>query len=316
MPGSRECVIGIDGGASSTRAAIIDRDLEVIAQGLGGPADHYSPQGGKERLRVSLEEALAPLLVRLSEEPAVRLRAVSLGLTGVSIPGKRDAALEILGAIFPKVPVIVISDTITAWAGAHAGQDGVVVISGTGSVAYGRQGGAEFRAGGFGYLLGDEGSGFRISLSAIGAALRSSDGTGPPTTLAGVIAAFFGVDSIRRLPGKIYAEDIPVDYIASLCPSVVAEAYRGDVEAKRVLSEAGRDLGRLAVATLIALGGGARRVSYAGGVFRSGDVLLGPFRDYIISQAPQAEVVPPAYSPLIGAGILAWKHLSEGGSRN
>lgn len=313
MPCSYECVIGIDGGASRTRAALIDRDLEVLARGLGGPADHYSPQGGKERLRVSLGEATAPVLAKLAEEPAFCVRAVSLGLTGVSIPGKRDAAVEILGDIFPRVPVTVISDTVTALAGAHAGRDGVVVISGTGSVAYGRQGNAEYRAGGFGYLLGDEGSGFRISLSAISAALRSSDGTGPPTTLTGAITAFFDVDSIRRLPGKIYAEAIPVDYIASFCPLVVAEASRGDPEAKRVLNEAGRDLGRLAVATLAALGGGARLVSYAGGVFRSGEALLSPFRDYIAGQAPHAEVVPPAHSPVIGAGIIAWKHLSEGG---
>ena len=156
MEDTRGWVIGIDGGASSTRAAIIDRDLRATAEGLGGPADHFSADGGKERLAKSLAEATSPLLPSMAADGMVP-EAVCLGLTGASIPGKKQAALEALADLFPGIPLYVESDTVTAWAGAHAGQDGVVVIGGTGSVAYGRCGQDEIRKGGFGYLLGEIG---------------------------------------------------------------------------------------------------------------------------------------------------------------
>ncbi|MGE5578639.1 MAG: N-acetylglucosamine kinase [Bacillota bacterium] len=312
MAESRSCVIGIDGGASSTRAGLMDRELSILAQGFGGPADHFSGAGGKERLTGSLSDAVSPLLNALARDPLLKLEAVCLGLTGVSIPGKKQAALDALGDLFPGVPVFVISDTVTAWAGAHGGKDGVVVIGGTGSVAYGRSGSSETLKGGFGYLLGDEGGGFRIAVSAISAALRDADGTGPATSLTGVVRGFFGVSNLRQVPGKVYAEGISVDRIAALCPLVVAEADRGDHEAMRILDEAGSDLGRLAVAALKALGCGVDSVSHAGGVFKSGEAILKPFRDHIAGEVPHARVIPPAHSPLIGAGIMAWRLLSSG----
>jgi N-acetylglucosamine kinase-like BadF-type ATPase len=310
LPSARRCVVGIDGGASSTRAALIDTSLEVVCQGLGGPADHFSAADGKARLTKSLTDAASPLLDALAGDPLLNLEAVCLGLTGVSIPGKKQTALGVLESLFPGVPVFVISDTVTAWAGAHAGKDGVVVIGGTGSVAYGRSGSSETLKGGFGYLLGDEGGGFRIAVSAISAALRDADGTGPATSLTGVVRDFFGVSNLRQVPGKVYAEHIAVDRIAALTPYVVAEAGSGDQEATRILEEAGRDLGRLAVAALKALGGATGAVSYAGGVFKSGEAILKPFRDQIASEIPYARVVPPAHSPLTGAGIMTWKLLA------
>lgn len=311
MADSRSCVIGIDGGASSTRAALLDRELSIVSQGLGGPADHFSASGGRERLTKSLSDAVSPLLSAMAGDPLLKLEAVCLGLTGVSIPGKKQVAMGLLKGLFKRVPVFVVSDTVTAWAGAHAGKDGVVVIGGTGSVAYGRSGASETLKGGYGYLLGDEGGGFRIGVSAISAALRDADGTGSATSLTAVVRDFFGVSNLRQLPGKVYAESISVDRIAALCPLVVAEAGRGDREATRILDEAGRDLGRLAVAALKALGGGTDSVSYAGGVFKAGEAILKSFRDQIASEALHARVVPPAHSPLVGAGIMAWK-LSSG----
>lgn len=302
----RRCVIGIDGGASSTRAALIGEDLSVLVEGRGGPADHFSAVEGKERLASSLAEATSPLLASLEATPNMALVGVCLGLTGVTIPGKRRAAEGVLAGMFPGARILVESDTVSAWAGAFAGQDGVIVIAGTGSVAYGRRGGREARKGGFGYLFGDEGGSFRIASEAVSAALRDHDGLGPATSLTGVVRDFFGAESVRQVPGKVYSESVPVEAIASLCPLVVKEAERGDEVARRILTAAGHSLGKLAAATLKALGGEACRVSYAGGVWRAGEPVLEPFREAIAGDAPGARVSLPEHSPLIGAGILAW----------
>lgn len=322
-----KCVIGIDGGASSTRAALISEGLTIIAEGAGGPADHFSVDSGKERLAESLSEAVSPLVARLAERPELALDAVCLGLTGISIPGKEQAAAEILAGMFAgvetaaqatleapvgtsaetRVQITIESDALAAWAGAFAGKDGVIVIGGTGSVAYGRMGDRETRRGGFGYLFGDEGSGFRVACDAIRAALDDHDGLGPGTSLGGVVRDFFGVQSVRQVPGKVYSENVPVEEIAAMCPLVFREAARGDGVARCIVSEAGRSLGRLAAAALKALGGRKGTVSYAGGVFQAGDAILGPFRKEIARVFPDAVVVPPKYSPLVGAGILAWK---------
>ena len=305
------CVIGIDGGASSTGAALMDQNLTVIAEGHGGPADHYSAEDGKERLGKSLAKAVSPLLTALSASPRLSLEAVCLGLTGVTIPGKNQAAMEILSGLFPGADVIIESDTVTAWAGALSGQDGVIVIGGTGSVAFGRSGARETRKGGFGYLFGDEGSGFRIACDAISATLREYDGTGPVTSLSIAVRNFFGVPNVRMVPGKVYSESIPVEQIAALCPLVVAQAERGDEVAHRIVVEAGQSLGRLAVAALEAFDGEVHKVSYAGGVFQAGEAILRPFRKEIAKALPRAEVLAPAHPPLIGAGVMAWASRSR-----
>jgi len=306
-------VIGVDGGASSTRAALLDENLGIIAQGLGGPADHFSEQSGRERLTQSLQDALSPILALLSRDPGFELKAVCLGLTGVFIPGKRDAAVHALHEVFSGIPVLVVSDTVTAWAGAHEGKDGVVVIGGTGSVAYGRSGDREVRKGGFGYLLGDEGSGFKTAAAAVSAALHDADGTGPSTSLTAVVARYFNVDDVRKAPGKVYSENIPVDRIAALCPMISEEADKGDEEAKRLLTKSGRDLGLLAAAALRDLGPKGKRVSYVGGVFKAGEPLLRPFRERILAEIPDAVIVPPVHNPSIGAGILAWARVRKTG---
>lgn len=165
-----------------------------------------SAEDGRERLGKSLSEAASPLVSALTADPRLSLEAVCVGLTGVTIPGKREAATEILSSLFPGVEIIIESDTVTAWAGALSGEDGVIVIGGTGSVAYGRSKAREVRKGGFGYLFGDEGSGFRIACDAVAATLREYDRTGPITSLSIAVRSFFGVPNVRMIPGKVYSE--------------------------------------------------------------------------------------------------------------
>lgn len=307
------CVIGIDGGASSTKAALIDESMEVIAEGFGGPADHFSAPDAVERLEKSLDAAVMPLLTILAKHPELRLDGVGLGLTGVNIPGKRQAASAILSRVLERsgsapghTRIAIDSDAVAAWAGALAGHDGAVVIGGTGSVAYGRKGGKEVRKGGFGYLFGDEGSGFRIACDAIRASLQSSEGLGPATSLVEETRRFFGVENVRRVPGKVYAEDIPVEDVAAMCPLVFSEAERGDEVARRIVTEAGRSLASLAVAALKELDEEGGTISYAGGVFSGGELILRAFRDEIAARLPRARVVAPRYRPVVGAGMLAW----------
>lgn len=307
MPDKDLVVIGIDGGASSTRAALMREGLVILAEGKGGPADHFSQDMGKERLERALRQAVLPLNSFLAENPGFALKAVVLGLTGVSIPGKKEAALEILSECFPSVPVKIKSDALIAWAGALSGQSGVTVIAGTGSIAYGRaDDGKEVRKGGFGYLFGDEGGGFYVACQGVKAVLQHYDGTGPSTSLTRVVPAFFGVSNPREIPGKVYSLNMPVEEIAGLAMVVAREAENGDEVAGKIMKSAGRSLAKLALAALSDLKLDPPLVSYAGGVFNAGDVILQPFKDAIHEERPDALVVPPRYPPVVGAGILAW----------
>jgi len=302
-----QCVIGIDGGASSTKAALMREGLIVMAEGRGGPADHFSEEMGRERLERALRAAVFPLSSFLNEREDLSLKAVFLGLSGVSIPGKRQAAAQILAEVFPGVPVRVESDALIAWAGALSGQSGITVIAGTGSVAYGRTSdGKEARKGGFGYLFGDEGGGFYVACQGVRAALSHHDKIGPATSLTEVLPGLFGVSSVAEIPGKVYSESMPVEEIAKFATAVALEARKGDPVSIEIMNHAGRSLGKLAVSCLSELDPEVPLISYVGGVFDAGDIILEPFKDEILSRRPDAVVIPPRYPPFVGAGILAW----------
>ncbi|HHW18507.1 MAG TPA: hypothetical protein GXX30_06360 [Firmicutes bacterium] len=304
---SGQCVVGIDGGTFSTKAALMREGLVVLAEGRGGPTGHFSGEIGKDRLERALREATASLSSFLEEHPELSLKAVFLGLTGVFIPGKKEAAQEILSEVFPGCRVMVESDALIAWAGALAGQSGIAVVAGTGSVAYGRDAdGREVRKGGFGYLFADEGGAFHVACEGIKAVLKHHDGVGPPTSLSEVLKEHFQVTSVREIVGKVYSEDITVEEIAAISPLIAREASFGDPVCLDIMERAGKNLGRLAVSALKEMGSSVRLVSYAGGMFNSGEVLLRPFKEEIQKEVPDALIIPPRYPPVIGAGILAW----------
>jgi len=301
--------VGVDGGGTRTRAVVAGPDLVPMGRGGSGPAN-----ASLRPLPVVVEtifEAVDDAAVSAAVA-ADRAEAVGVGLAGVETAGLAAPLTAALEERFGAGRVLVTTDARIALAGASPGDTdgpGVVLIAGTGAIAYGRNAaGAEARAGGWGPLLGDEGSGYAIARQGLAAVVREMDGRGPHTAIRDLLfASERGVHSLEELLAKIYRSSGGTNDVAAYFPVVLAAAKAGDAEARRILAEAGRELALAALTVVRRLGLEKEGfpVSTVGGVFAAGDLLLAPLGAALKEVAPGARVGPPAYPPEIGAIRLA-----------
>jgi len=181
-------------------------------------------------------------------------------------------------------------------------------VAGTGSIAMAvDRAGRRARSGGWGYRIGDEGSGQHIGRLGLTAVTRAHDGRGPATSLVGRALARYGIDTPDDLRSVMYRQPVNNRDIADFCLDVVAAAQEGDAVALRIMEHAGRELDLTACAAARALGmeTGEFPVALCGGVFRAGDVVLDPFRGELAKLAPGARAVKAPYPPVVGSVILA-----------
>jgi N-acetylglucosamine kinase-like BadF-type ATPase len=305
---AQQLFLGIDGGQSSTRAAICDQRGRLLGAGKAGPANHVHEPGGMARLEKALRESLlaawqAAGFSRDTELPA--FRAACCGMTG----GVEQTPA--LMAQLARIENLVVDyDLPTAHAGALAGEPGAIVIAGTGSVAYGvNAAGQSARAGGWAHIMGDEGSGYDIGRQALRAAARAQDGRGPRTRLLEAVLAFFQQDDLWQVRMLVYSQAVDRQRIAQLAPLVVRAAEGGDLTARTILDQAGEALAEIGQAVLVRLGMAQTpaRLSPVGGVFQAGPAILEPFERALRAGAPQVTIVPPAYPPVLGAVLIAMK---------
>ena len=295
-------IMGIDGGQSSTRALIADSEGNLLAMGVGGAANHIHEPGGPERLRHSLRTALNGALQNASLSSATRFAVILCGMTGGG-----PLVEEICRQELPSENVVVIHDTRTALYCITQGKPGAVVIAGTGSVAFGvNESGGSASVGGWGYLMGDEGSAYWIALQALNVCTRVEDGRLPNSWLKRAILEHFGVDSLGALHRLIYSGQLSRGELASAA-KVVSDAARLDERlAIRILGNAGKELGLMAVAVLRKLGMqyGRVKVGIVGGVARAPSPLHEAFRARVY-KSTLAEVVQPRFPMVIAAVCLA-----------
>jgi glucosamine kinase len=299
--------LGVDGGATSTACAVCDDNGRVLGVGHGGPSNHILAPGGEARARSALETAL-----RAAEAAGglhqVEFASAYFGMTGINPDTDAARVFARVAAHLLKARIMTIDhDASVALAGALACRPGVIVIAGTGSVAFGRDpSDREARAGGWGYLFGDDGSGFAIGLAGVRAALRAHDGVGPSTALEERIPQQFG-RRLTEIPPLFYEGKIQRPEIASLAPAVTGAAAAGDPVALSVVVEAAQALAAAATAVVLRLAwpDGAVPLAPVGGVFTAGRVILDPLKAALAARAPAAILVPPRFAPAVGALLLA-----------
>ncbi len=299
-------LLAIDGGQTATKSLIARADGTVLGRGLGGPSDHFHIEGGVEKNRRAIVGAIDDVLAATGCEPE-RVVAVGLGLTGAGSRVTETVAEIVREALTPR-EITVVPDYVTNLAGASGGRPGVVLIAGGGSIGYGVTAqGEEAISGGYGFLLGDEGSAFDIGLRAIAAACRGDDLRARQTTLQEIVAEHFEVERVRQLPRIIYAAGFSRERISLLAPKVVVAAEAGDAAAIEIIQNAGEELARIALGVMRQLfaPGTAVAVYKTGGVFRAGELLMDPFRTVLFRDWPEAEPREPRFPPAAGALILA-----------
>jgi N-acetylglucosamine kinase-like BadF-type ATPase len=270
-------VLGIDAGGSATRVVCV----------AGGKVTALPPAPPMNALLTG------QVLERLEQI----IRPAGATAAGIGLPGlrSRERASDLAAALSRRTGcrVTVTSDLDTARAGAFLGGPGTVVIAGTGSAAFGSDGQRSARAGGHGFLLGDEGSAYWIGRAAAQAALRWEDGTGGSALLHRAVtqAAGCGLDELIR---RIHARPAERDPLALLAPVVTALAD-ADPEAQRIASDAAGQLASLAGAVQRTTG--PLPVAGAGGVFRAPAIWL----RFAASTGATRPLAPAA----VGAALLA-----------
>jgi N-acetylglucosamine kinase len=296
-------ILAVDGGQTGTRSLLATGNGTVLGGGAGGPIRHLFGSGGAEA-QAAIETAIRSAFADARMEPGPVAAAVC-GITGVGSGSPEAAKVELaVRSVATPERIEVVPDYMIGLLGASDGEPGVVVAAGGGSVAYGiTADGREATAGGAGYLLGDEGSGFDIGRRALMAVIRAEDGRGAPTALREAVFGAFGAADLQDIKAATYAPDFQRDRIAALVPTVADLAERGDAIARHILRVAGEELACVAEAVIRRLWEPDETVAVypTGGVFQAGPSLTGPFEMSLEANRPGAEIRQPAHEPLVGA---------------
>jgi N-acetylglucosamine kinase-like BadF-type ATPase len=294
--------LGVDGGQSSTTALIADETGAVLGRGSGGPCNHVTGAEAVEKFNRVIGACLAEACQQAGlERDTIRFAAACLGFSG----GAEDKRV-LAESLIRSDRYAITHDAEIALTGATAGEPGIIVIAGTGSMAFGRNSrGETARAGGWGYIYGDEGGAFDIVRQALRAALRAEEGWGPATSLLPKLLAAANARTANTLLHLFYAPEYPRSKVASLAPLIDEAARSGDEVARQVLHNAGVQLAELVRGVYTHLFKDDEHVPVApvGGVFGSRTVRT-TLRDQIL-QDIGCPVIEPRWSPVTGALLQA-----------
>ena len=257
-------IVGIDGGGTKTEAVLCDDEGRVLRRVRGGPTSPTS-------LPVTqVKENLAGIMECLMAEHDGlngRIDALFAGLSGGSVGNNAAVIRDMLVELLPGCRRIAnFSDSINALRSAVPQGDALVAISGTGSSVFACVNGQMRQCGGWGYLLGDEGSGFDLGQRALRSALRALDGRGPDTSLAAACQDKLGQDVRQAIP-RLYQEGRPG--IAAFAPVLLSQAQAGDAVAQRELEAAAAGLAETITAAGRWLPASLKRTAIAGSVWKS-----------------------------------------------
>jgi glucosamine kinase len=305
-------IMGIDGGATKTLAAVLDLESGTVHFAHGGPSNEDA---------VGAEPAVHALL---------EVADVAIERAGIAQDALASAVLAVAGtdtdAIARQVRAartddwIVVNDVVAAWAAATGAQPGIGAISGTGSNVFGvGREGQPWRAGGWGHLLGDEGSGYWFGVQSIKAALRDRDGSGPQTALSDALVEFFGAPSIEALAAQVYSKPLTKGEIAAFATETARLAEGGDVVARELYELGARELAAQVAVVIVKTGlaGGAAAdrpfpVGLIGSAFKAGAIFVQPLAAAIERSAPHARVSVVEMAPVGGSLLLAARACGHG----
>jgi len=308
QPGARRdarFLLGVDGGATKTLAALLDLDTGTLHLAHGGPSnqDAVGPGAAVEALLQTADEAI--------ERAGISQDAIAAAV--LAIAGVDTAAVVRHVDAAHRDGWVVVNDVVGAWATATGAEPGVAAISGTGSNVFGvGSDGRPWQAGGWGHMLGDEGSGYWLGIESIKAALGDRDGSGPPTALSDAALEFFGAPSVEALAAKVYSKPLTKGEIAAFATETCRLAERGDAVALKLYERGARELGGQIAAVIRETGLGSDAngpasfpVGLIGSGFKAGAVFVEPLSRVIHESAPHALVSVVAMAPVGGSLLLA-----------
>lgn len=302
--------LGIDGGGTSTRCAVLDERFRLRGMGTAGPSNYQDV--GVEMTRANLRKAIREACAGLDDGPAA-IDTAFFGLASVVCEADRQVIRDAVAGVGfkPNTPLGIDHDIRVALAGGTGGRPGIALIVGTGSSCYGRNAaGEDWRSGGWGYLLDDAGSAFYLGHQALMAIVRAYDGRGPETGMAGPVLKALGVTDMNEIMQRIYHPRVDRTGIAGLAPLVVAASAVDPVAASAM------ERGAALLAEMV--GAVGRRLGFTeptpvvpvGGLVTMVDDYRQRIADAVTATWPLGRVVEPLLPPVGGAALLALEQVN------
>lgn len=295
-------VLGIDAGGTKTVAFLADADGRIIAEGRAGGAN-LQTEG-----ELQVEKVLHDVIDQVTRARDMTPAAVCLGMAGVDREADGRTIRDIMRRLGYRSHTLIVNDALIALVAGAGASPGLVVISGTGSIAFGvSHRGLAARAGGWGPTLGDEGSGYWIGRRALEAVTRDADGRGPRTRLSQLVLDHFQLPRPQSLVSEIYHQPQGRRAIAALATIVDGARADGDLVATEIMVEAADELA-LAAASVISrleMRGEQFPILLAGGLLKRSEWLAAEVARRMAEVAPRSGVLPLTHEPALGAVRLA-----------
>jgi len=299
--------LGVDGGGTKTRFALIDSDGHLLGEAELGTT--YHPHVGLDGVHAVLAEGVANVLGAAD----LTLADIDYAFFGLPAYGEDSHATAQLqacpAAILGHDRYACDNDMVCGWAGSLACADGINIVAGTGSIGYGQRRGIAARAGGWGEAFSDEGSAYWIAMRGLNAYSRMSDGRLPKGPLHAILNAHFQLDNDLDICAHVYGgKTYARGELAQLSCQVAEAARAGDAVAANIFREAGQELARICATLRLALHFEADEpvpVSWSGGAFNAGELLLAPLREGLFAASPHFDMRPPLHMPHYGAALYA-----------
>ncbi|WP_449538153.1 N-acetylglucosamine kinase [Ferdinandcohnia sp. Marseille-Q9671] len=300
-------ILGIDGGGTKTKGVIASETGEVLAEATVGASNPNNVK--KEDLKLELGRLLETLKSQ-SDAVFLQIKRVYAGMSGVDHPSARKEMKQLLESLLPEsIPVTVNNDAITALYSGTLGKPGIVQIAGTGSITLGLNSEGEFdRVGGWGYLLGEGGSGFAVGSEGLQSAFTAYDGLSHSTQIESLLCEHFQVQKLPDIIHTIYQAINPKELIASLSKYVFAAADNGDSVAQAIIRKNAVHIGESVSCLIEKLFTEQERKSeipvvLAGGLFNRLDLFKEPIEGVLKRGGLHTKLVRPGIEPVGGAVI-------------
>ncbi len=290
-------IVGIDGGGTKVECVLGSDAGRILGRGIGGPVNtNFSTVW---EVVQSFDRAIEASLLQ------AQVAEDQVSLVVVGSPTRRETLASVVGRWFPRAEMLSVSEGQLVLAAGGLVERGVAVISGTGSLVFARDAvGRTISVGGWGTVLGDDGSAYDIAVSALRAVCRADDGRGPSTRLTERILSWAQVGHPREIPQAIYGPNAPSRCaVAALAQDVAEAAGAGDAVAHDILVQAGSALADQVTATALRIGfepGNPMTVVASGGVLMGNATVFSELVQRVQSPYPQAEIQRASVSPAIG----------------
>ncbi len=302
----------MDGGATKTVALIGTERGKILGRGESGSSNYHNI--GVKSASIAIKAAVkgARKEARIGRRG---LESAVVALAAVDSPRDMATMLRSMQRTEIARRIKVVHDTMAALQAGTHGKPGIIVISGTGCVAAGVNSAGQYaRAGGWGYMIDDEGSAYDIGRKALRSAFRMTDGRAPKTKLAGILKREFRVRKLEDALHRIYSVELGVNGVAAFTPTV-SRLAPSDQVCREILRSAAVSLAELtyAVARRLRMTRDAFPVILVGGTFKAGKYLLEPFVMNVREKCPRARVEIMKIEPALGAFSLACAELGTRG---